>query len=293
MSRWNRWWRERRVGAASAAPADCGGRVQGAIIGQRRYYLPENPGVGLLFQGIAIQHRIAGAARRARIPCVTDQAPPGCGSWSRRPPGGAANHGGVYVESTRSQIERQDSAVGQGSWAWAWASAGRAGRHQRQGSAGRRLPVRGHGRDLPERGRRGRGLRGRRCSRICSSPPSCGTTSTVTTTPTRRWTRACASWAWPMSTCDPLAGGRQRQVPGSLARDDRDEAGRPRALDRRVELHRGQPEPVDRFRRDAGGEPDRAASRIAQRELRAFHERHGIATESGARWPRARRYRKR
>ena len=37
--------------------------------------------------------------------------------------------------------------------------------------------------------------------RICSSPPSCGTTSTATTTPTRRWTRACASWAWPMSTC--------------------------------------------------------------------------------------------
>ena len=28
-----------------------------------------------------------------------------------------------------------------------------------QGSAGRRLQVRGHGRDLPERGRRGRGLR--------------------------------------------------------------------------------------------------------------------------------------
>ena len=38
-------------------------------------------------------------------------------------------------------------------------------------------------------------------ARICSSPPSCGTTSTATTTPTRRWTRACASWAWPMSTC--------------------------------------------------------------------------------------------
>ena len=52
-------------------------------------------------------------------------------------------------------------------------------------------------------------------------------------------------------------------------------------LDRRVELHRGQPEPVDQ---DSGVTP--AVNQIelhpgfAQRELRAFHERHGIATES-------------
>ena len=248
MSRWNRWWareagRSRQRGAGRLAAAgfraplsDSGAIICLKTLGSACYSRASRSSIASRAQRDGPAFLVLQTRGSARLRFLV--ARPG-----RQ--GGAANHGGFMskVPAVKLNDGNRIPQLGLGVWqvpdeqaatsvkealAAGYRSVDTAAIYQNEEGVGAGLRAAGVAR------------------RICSSPPSCGTTSTATTTPTRRWTKpAQAGPGLCRPVPDPLAGGRQRQVPGSLARDDRDEAGRPRALDRRVELHRGQPEPVD------------------------------------------------